>query len=424
VKTAEHQVEASVEPAQTEPRPSATIGPTPSFTTAEPSAPRLHRIVINHEHHEPAGTGEDALPIETFRAPANGLIGVFDGLGGAGGETVKFVDGTEHTGAWLASRRARNIVLDVYDQLIGRMRSAQSTGGSGDLYGRKVDLPEIRPPFDFTHELKRALQEDLTRYAAEIHAGGSGRLKSRLIKTLPTTMAICAYDLSSQEYTAIWAGDSRVYCLNPDVGLQQVTTDDLKTNADALENLTQDAIMSNCVSASADFVLRERRLALPPACVLIAATDGCFGYVQTPLHFEYILLSSMHDARSFSEWQESLEAGISKVTKDDSTMAAVAIGWPDFAAFQERFVDRYQWCAERVKALDAQRGIVDHLGTELSQAREQLATLTRDLWEEYRRTYEMPALALTRVVPKGQGGGPPAKSRQTHDDTEDNGEQS
>ena len=120
-------------------------------------------------------------------------------------------------------------MLDVYGQLIDRVRAPRSAGRSATPTTSRSNCPKFRPPFDFAYELKHALQDDLTRYAAEIQAGGSGRLKSKLIKTLPTTMAICACDLSSREYTAIWAGDSRVYCLQPDVGLQQVTTDDLKT---------------------------------------------------------------------------------------------------------------------------------------------------------------------------------------------------
>lgn len=425
MKTADPQVEAPVEPPQTEPRPADMTRPAFSFPPVV-RPPRLERIVLNHEHHQPAGTGEDAPPIATFRESPHGLIGVFDGLGGAGGETIKFPDGSEHTGAWVASRRAHDIVLEVYDELIIQTPAPPpaAAGRSGDLYDRKTGLPQIRPQFDFTAELKRALQKGLIKYAAELHAGGSGLLKSRLIKTLPTTMAICAYDLSSHEYMAIWAGDSRVYCLNPDVGLQQVTTDDLKTNADAMQNLTQDAIMSNCVSASADFVLQERRFPLPSACVLIAATDGCFGYVQTPLHFEYMLLSTMREARSFPEWEEHLKGAIIRVTQDDSTLAAVAVGWPDFAALQERFADRFQWCAKHVDALDARRGTVDRLEAELGQAREELTTLTRDTWEEYRRNYELPGLARTRVVPERQGGEPPAKSRAVRQDTGDDGEKS
>ena len=407
-------------PPQTEERSSDITRPYP----VEP-ATWLYRIVLDHQH-KPEGAGEDAPPIAISDHPTRGLIGVFDGLGGAGGETVELDDGPARTNAWMASRRASDIMLEVYKQLIGRMHTAQSAPNSGDLSGQNVELSENRPPFDFTEELKRALHEDLTRYAAEIGAGGSGRLKSKLIKTLPTTMAICMFDLSSREYTAIWAGDSRVYCLNPnrDVGLQQVTTDHLKTNPDAMQNLTRDAIMSNCVSASADFVLEERQLTMPSPCVLIAATDGCFGYVHTPLQFEYMLLSSMQEAQSFPEWGERLKAAIIQVTGDDATLAAFAIGWPDFATCRKHFEDRFQWCAKRVNALDAKRDLAGRLEKDLGQAREELATLLQEQWEEYRRVYEFPTHAPSRVVPKPQGGDPSATPRRAREDTGDDGEES
>lgn len=382
------------------------------------------RIVISHEHHEPAGAGEDAPPLITFREEANsGLIGVFDGLGGAGGETIRLPDGTERTGAWLASRHARNVVVDLYDQLVSRLTASRSAPVSGDLYSQKTELPESRPPFDFTVELKRALQEELIKAAAEVRAGGSSRLKSSLIKTLPTTMAICTFDLSSREYTAIWAGDSRVYCLNPDMGLQQVTTDDLKGSPDALQNLTSDAIMSNCLSASADFVLRERQLAMPWPCVLIAATDGCFGYVHTPLQFEYMLLSTMGDAGSFEDWKKRLEAAIVRITGDDSTLAAFAIGWPDFATLRKHFAARRQWCTASVNDLERRRAQAERLEEELDQARAEFKALSQEQWEEYRRYYELPASKAARVVPQPQDGDPPAKSRRAREVTEDHGEE-
>jgi len=68
-----------VESAQTEPRSSGITRPVP----VEPIT-WLYRIVINHEH-KPEGTGEDAPPITAIRESDHGIIGVFDGLGGAGG---------------------------------------------------------------------------------------------------------------------------------------------------------------------------------------------------------------------------------------------------------------------------------------------------------------------------------------------------
>jgi len=418
---AETQVDVPVESAQTEPRSPDVTRPAHAFSPAEPAV-RPYQIVINHEH-KPEGAGEDAPPIMTFRESAFGLIGVFDGLGGAGGETVELVGGDERTNAWLASRRACDIVLEVWDQLTSRMHTANPALSSSGHHGQKTEVPGFRSPFDFTDQLRHALQHGLTRYAADIGAGGSGLLKSKLIRTLPTTMAICAIDLESHEYVAIWAGDSRVYRLDPLAGLQQVTTDDLKANPDALQNLTGDATMSNCLSASADFWLQERRREISSPCVLLAATDGCFGYVHTPLHFEHILLSTMHEARGFDEWRDRLEAAIVNVTGDDATLAAVAIGWPDYAALRKHFAARFQWCTMRVEVLDAKRGLVERLEQDLGQAREQLVALTQEQWEEYRRPYYQLTHDRTRVVPEPPDDGLSVQSRHSREGTGDDGEE-
>jgi serine/threonine protein phosphatase PrpC len=377
-------------------QPAAAAPPTTKYGPFSGTRP-VHLIAVNYEHH-PDGLGEDAEPLCVFCRPSNGLLGAFDGLGGAGGETIRRPDGSERTGAWLASRRVRQVVRNVYDELIPRMMMLSASGDSG-AYEQFADAPAPRPPVDFTATLKDAIQEELVRYAAELGAGTGGRLKSRLIRTLPTTMALCQFDLDSNLLTAIWAGDSRVYYLRPDIGLQQVTTDDLKSNADALENLTQDSPMSNCISASTDFVLHERQLELHAHSILLAASDGCFGYVRTPLHFEYLLLRTMQQATDVRDWRDRLYAEIELVTSDDSTLSVAVIGWPDFVSCQRHFKARYQWCAERIGTYDAWHERVKLAERELGQAREALAAHTRDLWEEYRKTYEIPNMAPTRDVP-------------------------
>jgi serine/threonine protein phosphatase PrpC len=358
-------------------------------------------ITINHDHHG-EGRGEDAPPLWRL-----GLIGVFDGLGGAGGELVKVQDGTEQTGAWLASRVVGRQVASVYDHSVRQDRLPR---GSDDLnfYGDGFPVPELYQEFDFTAEIRRAIQEALDSLAQRIRAtGGGSRIRSKLIKILPTTLAVCTYDLDKNEFTSIWAGDSRVFYLRPDTGLLQVTTDDLRTNADALKNLIEDSPMSNCVSAEADFVLHERRHALRPFSILLAATDGCFGYVQTPLHFEHLLLSTMREAVDWEDWQSRLEAAITRVTGDDCTLAAAIIGWESFVECRERFGERAAWCEAQVRGYDEVHGRVRSLERELDQARRELEETKSALWEEYRRTYEMPAGTQTRDVPKRQQIGRP-----------------
>jgi serine/threonine protein phosphatase PrpC len=397
-ETVDPQVESvqAEQASQTAPQPGIAQGP---FAALSP----LHRLLVEHEHHQP-GLGEDARPIWALRTRANGLIGVFDGLGGAGGEVIRIGE-EERTGAWLASRRVRNVVLTVYAGLIRHLESQHPLGDS-DIYGQMSEPNELQQPFDFTAELRRAIEQELSEYAIQLNAGGGGRLKSKLIKTLPTTLAVCWYDLSRDEFTAVWAGDSRVYYLNPTIGLQQVTTDDLKSGADALENLIEDSPMSNCVSAGTDFVLHERRVGLQPFSILIAASDGCFGYVQTPLHFEYMLLSTMTEAGDWQDWQDRLQAEIMRVTSDDSTLSAVAIGWPDFASCQKHFAGRFAWCAQRIQAYNEGRNKVERLERDLNQARADLAASTRELWAEYRKTYESLAQVRTRDVPDRGGADP------------------
>ena len=372
-------------------RSAAKYGP---FSGTRP----VHLLAVNYEHH-PGGLGEDAKPLCYFYSPANGLLGAFDGLGGAGGETIRLPDGSERTGAWLASRRVRQVVSKVWADLIPPMMMFSASGDSGS-YEQFAGAPAPQPPTDFTATLKDAIQQELVRYAAELGAGTGGRLKSRLIRTLPTTMALCRFDLDASQFTAIWAGDSRVYYLRPDIGLQQVTTDDLKSRADALENLRQDSPMSNYVSASTDFVLHERQLELHAHSILLAASDGCFSYVPTPLHFEYLLLWTLQRATDMRDWRHRLRAEIERVTSDDSTLSVAVIGWPDFGSCQRDFTARYRRCEELIRAYGAYHERVEFARQGLDQAREALTVHTRDLWEDYRKTYEIPNMVPTRDIPE------------------------
>ncbi|MFL5882258.1 MAG: hypothetical protein ACJ782_19735, partial [Actinomycetota bacterium] len=191
-----------------------------------------------------AGEGEDADPILRV-GPDLGLLGVFDGMGGAGGRVYDTPDG-RHTGAWIASRFARNVV-------------------------ERLMLELIKPEWNLdgpatAAELHRVLASSLAARLEELKAPETS-LRSKLVKALPTTMTLAVLqrtDPAAGSYAChlFWAGDSRAYVVDADAGAMQLTTDDLRSGGDAMRNLTDDSVMSNCISADTEFHINHRQVEL------------------------------------------------------------------------------------------------------------------------------------------------------------------
>lgn len=91
--------------------------------------------------------------------------------------------------------------------------------------------------------------------------------------------------------------------------------------------------MSNLVSADGRFEVSPGRVGFAHRSIVIAATDGCFGYVHSPIQFEALLLESVHAAEadgSWEAWQERLESRIVEITRDDATLGLACVGWSAF----------------------------------------------------------------------------------------------
>ncbi|MFG1944864.1 hypothetical protein [Nonomuraea sp. NPDC048826] len=286
--------------------------------------PRVLAIGVWTERSE--GRGEDAPPLFTHLMPdGEGMLGVFDGLGGAGaGASCELPDGTRRSGAWVAARLVRAGVEEWF----------------GDRSGARTP---VRTP--------DSLREHLTGLLTGVPAPPRGKIVSRMRRWLPTTMAVSCYRLDGEEAECrtLWAGDSRAYALSPGRGLQALTRDHTE-ETDGLRQLTQDPPMTNMISADQEFVIDSHTLRLPLPCVLICATDGFFGYVETPAHFECHLLSTLQAAHDELDWAERLARLVSGYTGDDASLSLAALGYADFARLRTDFAGRALETGTRYRA--------------------------------------------------------------------------
>jgi hypothetical protein len=316
------------------------------------------------------GQGEDSDPIVRDGREL-GLVAVFDGMGGAGGTVYETPDGPR-TGAYLASRVARDVVEERMLALLDPEWNLDGPAAARDL----------------KRSVKRALADTL----AGLNAPASG-LRSRLLRALPTTMALMALQRREPRKGrwaghVFWSGDSRVYVLDPATGTHQLTRDDLRDPGDALVNLRQDSVVSNAMSADTDFVVHHHQVELTAPFLVVAATDGCFGYVRTPIHFEYLVLSSLRDSTEAGSWSRLLQQRIAAITGDDAAMAVLGVG-ADHGEFRQLFAARTARIEQRcIVPLDELESEVRRAEQAVAEARRRHAALQTSLWAAYKPEYE------------------------------------
>ncbi len=274
------------------------------------------------------GKGEDAPPLLDGTA-THAYLGVFDGLGGSGEEMYATATGP-HTGAYFAARAAAASALSFLRQHDGE-----------DLHLRELapDLA-LRLKQDLTKEYDR-----LTEAAAANVEGQASRLISKMQRRLPTTFAIAAVERRTPpgrgtKVQCLWAGDSRIYILRPEFGLQQLTRDHLVYEKDAFDNIYEDSPLANVVCLNQEIRLEYNAALVESPAIVLAATDGCFGYLASPMHFEELLLESLEQSRSLPEWEDSLGHRIRNTAGDDATLALFALGGSPLRGLKRAFQAR------------------------------------------------------------------------------------
>ena len=247
------------------------------------------------------------------------FFGVFDGMGGAGAKSCPRFDGK--TEAYIASRVTGDAFVRWFE--------------NGCETGRWQ--PET---------LKSRLVSELEDCRAAV--GERSMLVGGIKKEFPTTAAagICRIGDRRIEIELFWAGDSRVYLLNTQ-GLAQLTEDDLG-GIDAMENLRSDGALTNMVNLTQDFTIHRAHLSMDRPGVIFAASDGCFGYLSTPMEFEYLLLETMMSSNRVrsvpggpgDSWTDNLISAIGEVAGDDYSLSGYSIGFGPFGEMKKAFSPR------------------------------------------------------------------------------------
>lgn len=257
------------------------------------------------------GRGEDSWCYSLNDRAA--IFGVLDGLGGSGAMGYREYGG--HTGAYMASRTAAQSLIQWFDGLCSGVPCS-------------ID------------SMADQILEDL-QYCRSLTTQTSG-LKGSIVRDFPTTVAAWLLRNKEDRITgySISAGDSRNYILDAE-GLGQISMDDL-TGVDAMSNLYRDAPMTNVLSAEGGFRLHRMRFEPKGPTVFLSATDGCFGYLKSPMEFEHLLLETLMTSQSVDHWNKRLSEAIGEAAGDDYSLAVAAVGFRTFRELRGAMKKRYK----------------------------------------------------------------------------------
>lgn len=306
--------------------------------------------------------GEDADPlIHTSEDRKLVFVGVFDGMGGSGATEYTTKNGV-HTGAYLASRK-------VSDTCKGFIMTADS------------DILDI-------DALSVCIKDDLKQCMEDNNIKPSV-LRGAIMRTLPTTLAIIGASTSGSEthITSYWCGDSRNYILTKD-GLLQVSLDDLSKTQDPLENLRNDESLSNCICQDRSFEIHQKDCGVfKEPVIILSATDGCFGYLKSPMHFEYLLLQTMQESQNIEEWKCNIENWLTPISGDDFSIGLAMIGG-DFEYWKNIMIDELKNIQKSyINPIEKSENTIKDLQHKVLMAQQGSYDTITTLWNHYSNKY-------------------------------------
>jgi hypothetical protein len=142
------------------------------------------------------------------------------------------------------------------------------------------------------------------------------------------------------------------------------------------------------MSADTEFHVNYRRVELRAPFLAVCATDGCFGYLPTPMHFEHLVLGCLLETRNTAAWSSAVQAKITAVTGDDAAMSTLGVG-ADFKEFQKLFSPRVaELASEFVEPVDVLSNAVIRVEHELEALRSRKLHEMTESWNRYKSGYE------------------------------------
>lgn len=282
-------------------------------------------------------------------ANSSGMIAVFDGCGGSGSR--QHFAYKNHTEAYMASRLCS-----------GALYESMQSSLTGDFTAETLTKQVLEGAFHAC-------------IACNVPPEGSSSFKMNGLRTLPTTMASVHIQWAADGrllVSPIWAGDSRAYILDA-TGLSQITDDD-STQTDPMEGQYDDGILTNIICGDNPVKLHCCTYKIKPPFMILAATDGCFGYVSSPMEFEGMILHMMLESHSIAQWEENLCNLIGSYAHDDHTLCLASFGYGSFDNIQNAFARRYN---------DLRKTFLEPVWTLPWEDRD----ARRKLWSAYRPNY-------------------------------------
>lgn len=245
-----------------------------------------------------ANLGEDANPLFLRGSAVGDVLGVFDGMGGAGSILVPDENEVDKCSmAHLASEWAKRAAASIFNQ-----------------WG-KEDLSNLKT------QIEAAITEKLLYLTTRPGGKGpEGKLRGTMLSMYPTTVALAVVrpmkdELRQRQLKVLWAGDSRIYALDfsEKIPLQQLTRDHTQSGDGG------DGALSRFASADG-LELEESDFNLPPSAAVIAMTDGCYGYMS-PFRLLYTLVKHLVRSRDEEDWIGRIKKDISAAAGDDTSFA-------------------------------------------------------------------------------------------------------